>query len=54
MIEAVINKPTVNSSLIGFAALMRMVFNEIDLKPLATPLFLRTKKRSNDANAMMD
>ncbi len=54
MIEAVINKPTVNSSLIGFAALMRMVFNEIDLKPLATHLFVRTKKSSNDANAMMD
>ncbi len=40
--------------LIGFAALMRMVFSETDLKPLAIELTERTESNLRDANALMD
>ena len=40
--------------LIGFAALMRMVFAEKDLKPLAAKLTARAQQNPRDANALMD
>lgn len=40
--------------LIGFAALMRKVFAEKDLKPLAAELSARAAHDPNDANALMD
>ena len=42
------------SPLIGLAALMRMVFEGKDLKPLATELSARTQLNPLDANAMLD
>lgn len=40
--------------LIGFAALMRKVFSEQDLKPLAAELSARAARDPNDANALLD
>ena len=54
MTEATRAEPKTIPPLIGLAALMRMVFEEKDLKPLATELFVRTKINSLDANAMLD
>jgi glutamate/tyrosine decarboxylase-like PLP-dependent enzyme/glutathione synthase/RimK-type ligase-like ATP-grasp enzyme len=45
---------TTVSPLIGLAALMRMVFEEKDLKPLAAELTARTQRNPLDANAMLD
>lgn len=40
--------------LIGFAALMRQVFENIDLKPLAAELTARAEADPHDANALLD
>ena len=54
MTEATLAEPKTIPPLIGLAALMRMVFEEKDLKPLATELYVRTKINALDANAMLD
>jgi len=48
--------PTDKTSLplIGLAALMRMVFAEQDLKPLAAELSARAERDPHDANALLD
>ncbi len=48
--------PAANTTppLIGFAALMRMVFAGTDLKPLAAELTARSQQNPLDANALMD
>jgi len=50
------NSTTANTNppLIGFAALMRMVFEGADLKPLFAELTTRSKQNPLDANALMD
>ncbi len=40
--------------LIGFAALMRQVFEKIDLKPIAAELTARAEADPHDANALLD
>ena len=54
MTEAILDETNIISPLIGFAALMRLVFAEKDLKALASELSARTKENLLDANAMMD
>lgn len=48
------SRTTPSPPLIGLAALMRMVFEGKDLKPVAAELTARAERDASDANALMD